>query len=314
MWASFSNHVPRVISVATLLALTACNSATEDASDSMPDPGCRSEIFGQVLDVHGGSMLLGTEAVYDEEGPPRTVLLGDFRIDAHEVTNDQFAAFVEATGYLTEAERPPPNADQLPQGMRGPGSVIFDPEAAPGEQWWFWTPGANWRYPEGPGSDIDGRGKHPVVHVSVRDAHAYARWAGGSLPTEDQWEFAARGGAEGAEMAAADPDKPIANHYQGVFPIRDLGDDGFVGTSPAGCFPPNAIGAHDMIGNVWEWTSNTEPEEGSPRGLIKGGSFLCAKNYCRRYRPSARQYQELDLGTSHVGFRLVYEAKEAPTP
>lgn len=249
---------------------------------------------------------MGEDPQYPEEGPPKKIKVAGFRMDAHEVTNAQFAAFVAATGYVTEAERPPAGAADLPPELRTPGAAVFFEPDQDNPRWWRWTPGANWRHPRGPSSGIKGLDEHPVVNVSLADAQAYAVWKKGALPTEQQWEYAARGGSRLPAVPVDAHGKMTANYYQGVFPVRDLGSDGFTGSAPAGCFPANGFGLFDMIGNVWEWT---KPDDGdvSGKATIKGGSFLCAANYCARYRPSARQFQERDLGTNHVGFRLVYK-------
>lgn len=254
----------------------------------------------------GGTFMLGVDPMYSEEGPPTQVTVDTFFIDAHEVTNTQFAEFVAATGYVTTAERPPPNTEQLPPEMREPGSAVFVQPDRQNRRWWRWVSGANWGSPAGPGSNLDERDFHPVVHVTHEDALAYARWRGGRLPSEAEWEFAARAGNPRSVPPTNSDGLIEANHYQGVFPARDTGEDGFVSTSPVGCFEANAFGLHDMIGNVWEWTDDGSDQSGS---TIKGGSYLCADNYCRRYRPSALQVQERDLGTSHVGFRVAYDGR-----
>jgi formylglycine-generating enzyme len=242
-----------------------------------------------------GAVLLG------EDGPGRPgrrVPVPAFWMDRHEVTNRQFAAFVRATGHLTQAER------------EGGSAVFVQPtQAVPlddAARWWRFVRGADWRHPAGAGSDLSGKDDLPVVHVDREDAQAYARWAGGALPTEAQWERAARGRQDApmdpARWAFDRNMRPQANVWEGSFPVRDTGEDGFKGIAPAGCFKPNDFGLVDMVGNVWEWTGG----EGA-LGLVKGGSFLCAFNYCANFRPAAFQAQEHDLGTSHIGFRVAYE-------
>lgn len=270
--------------------------------------------------------MMGSTEHYPEEAPIGEIFVEPFDIDAREVTNAQFARFVADTNYVTSAER----ATAL--GFPENGSAVFSSSR------WAFVSGADWRHPDGPGGTIDGRDNDPVVQVSLEDARAYADWAGRSLPTEAQWEFAARGGLEGAEFAWGDALTPggafMANTWQGVFPVSDSGSDGYAGRAPVGCYPPNRYGLYDMIGNVWEWTTNPyypaqrfdpvvtdlmdrapdgfDPRQpGVPVGVIKGGSFLCAANYCRRYRPAARHAQDTGLGTNHIGFRTV---SRMPTP
>jgi formylglycine-generating enzyme required for sulfatase activity len=293
--------------------------------------------------IAGGSFLMGSDAFHPEERPTRQVAIEGFWIDRYPVTNGEFAEFVHETGYVTEAERQPdaaryPDADPA---LLVPGSLVFKPTAGPVDlrhywEWWSYVPGASWKHPAGPGSDLDGLGSHPVVHVSYEDAEAYARWAGKSLPTEAEWEFAARGGLEGATYTWGNEFAPdgrmMANTWQGEFPWENLVLDGFRGTSPVGVFPPNGYGLHDMAGNVWEWTRDLfHPRQGesfpsccapanalaaggldadrlaspSVMNVIKGGSHLCAPNYCHRYRPAARQGEARDTSTAHLGFRCV---------
>jgi formylglycine-generating enzyme required for sulfatase activity len=281
--------------------------------------------------VPGGSFDLG-DTVYVEEGPVRRTAVAGFWMDRTEVTNDEFADFVKATGYVTVAERevdvkahPGLSAD-----LRRPGAVVFTMPhdlRVPVDlaQWWRYLPGANWRHPGGPQTDLVGRGSFPVVTVTIADARAYAAWKGRDLPSEAQWEWAARAGQP---EAARDHDQPAqANTWQGRFPVVNSGDDGFVGLAPVGCFAANAWGLFDLIGNVWElttdaWTPNhapvatVSPVQVPPdlragtvaRRVIKGGSFLCAPNYCMRYRSGAREPQEDDLGASHLGFRTILNA------
>ncbi|WP_435022462.1 formylglycine-generating enzyme family protein [Tundrisphaera sp. TA3] len=278
--------------------------------------------------VPAGAFRMGTDSPlgWPDERPARRVRVDGFWIDEREVTNAEFRRFVEATGYATTAERPPDLREILAQSPPGtppppaerlvPGSLVFRPAdgSVPLDDlsaWWAWTPGASWRHPEGPGSDLRGRGDHPVVHVSWDDASAYAKWAGKRLPTEAEWERAARGGLDGKHYTWGD-DRPgaggrwRANIWQGEFPHRDDGSDGHRGTAPAGSFPPNGYGLHDMAGNVWEWCADPYRRDGGPAPPMrvqKGGSFLCNDGYCSRYRPSARHGCSPDTGMSHVGFR-----------
>ena len=276
---------------------------------------------------------LGSDRHYPEEGPVRDVAVAEFWIQARPVTNTEFARFVEETGYLTVAERPLNPADYpgAPEENLQPGSMVFHRTSGPVDlrhlnQWWTWTPGASWHRPVGPRSSIGQRADHPVVHVAYEDAEAYARWAGLDLPTEAEWETAARGGLPQATYTWGDaPEQPgqrLANYWHGEFPWRP--EPGYGRTSPVGSFPPNGYGLFDMAGNVWEWTSDwytdtragdpcceagsydpAQPQFKVPRKVIKGGSFLCADNYCLRYRPAARRPQMIDTGMSHIGFRCV---------
>lgn len=268
--------------------------------------------------IPAGAYLIGTNARNREEGPPRTVETAGFQVAATEVTNAQFADFVAETGYVTLAERTPDPADhpQIEPDLLVPGSAVFGVDPARGGFWWSFVPGASWRAPYGPGSDIDGMEDLPVVHVAHEDAAAYAAWAGGRLPTEDEWEIAARGGVEGAEFVWGDDFRPDgtwrANTWQGPFPVIDTGDDGHQGLAPVGCYEANGYGLYDMAGNVWEWTASpfaADSGADSGAGVIRGGSFLCAPNYCARFRPAARQPQERDFSASHVGFRIVHDAQ-----
>lgn len=295
--------------------------------------------------VPGGAFAMGSDRQRPEERFTHVVRVDPFWIDRHEVTNAQFKRFVDATGYVTLAERGPDPAAHanLSEDERKPGSALFVVPAKFGRdmsQWWHYVKGASWRAPEGPGSTIAGRENHPVAHLAYEDAAAYARWLGRELPTEAQWEFAARGGRTGEPdwMSAFAPDgTPIANTWQGIFPVYNTAEDGYAGTAPVGCFPGNGFGLHDMIGNVWEWTSDwyrpghardaadnpTGPglldirlvQGEMPKKVIKGGSYLCSSNYCARYRPTARHPQEIDLSAGHLGFRTVLNAgKDLPAP
>jgi formylglycine-generating enzyme required for sulfatase activity len=290
---------------------------------------------------------MGSNRHYADEAPEREVQVEGFFIDECAVTNRDFARFVEETGYVTCAERPL-DASRYPGALPEllvPGSAVFkQPASRAGttdSSWWEYVPGASWRYPEGPGSTILTRGEHPVVHVAYEDAEAYALFAGKELPTEAEWERAARGGLEAAEFAWGDDalpgGRPAANYWQGEFPWENLELDGFARTAPVDAFPPNGFGLHQMIGNVWEWTADwyvsrhatsgccggekprvlaremsLDPASGFPRKVLKGGSFLCAKNYCFRYRPAARFPQTIDTSSCHIGFRCVKRVKRAP--
>lgn len=274
--------------------------------------------------IPGGRFLMGSERFYREERPQREVTVAPFWIARHEVTNAQFAAFVAATNYRTVAERPL-DARQFPQlkpEQRLPGSLVFrQPERVRDmvdiSQWWAWTPGASWRAPEGPGSDLKGRMNHPVVHIAYEDALAYARWAKQDLPTEAEWEFAARGGLVDADYTwgshrTAPDGKPLANHWQGIFPVMNQKTDGYAGTAPVGCFAPNGYGLFDMAGNVWELTRDDYADQRGPYAgmkVAKGGSFLCADNFCGRYRPAARTPHGIDTGMQHVGFRTIWRPR-----
>ena len=290
--------------------------------------------------------MMGSDGHYAEEAPARPVAVSAaFWIDRAPVTNRRFAAFTRATGHVTVAERAPDPADfpdAPPENLRA-GSLVFTGTPGPVDlrhidQWWTWTPGASWRHPEGPGSALTGRMDHPVVHVAYEDAVAYAAWAGGRLPTEAEWELAARGGLVGATYVWGDepeaPGERRANYWHGDFPWRAA--RGYGTTTPVGSFPANGFGLHDMAGNVWEWTDDwyladrgpaaaspccipqnprggdetasldpAQPQFPVPRKVVKGGSFLCADSYCLRYRPAARRPQMVDTGTSHIGFRCV---------
>lgn len=300
---------------ACALLLTGCSDSGDDLGRLANDASCLGlEDTGMVW-IDGGRFMMGDAPLYPEEGPPREVTLDGFWMSKTEITNAQFAKFVAETGYVTEAEREPAAIPGAPPEMLQPGSATFRVPTSDNRNWWAWTVGAQWRSPNGPASSIDGRDKDPVVQVTYRDAAAYAEWTGMSLPSEEQWEYAARAGAESLPEPKDAKGKVQANYYQGVFPAKDLGEDGFTSRAPVGCFEPNAFGLHDMIGNVWEWTTNNagRADAMGQVNVIKGGSFLCASNYCARYRPAARQFQEADLGTDHIGFRLVDAQKAGPS-
>ncbi|MCA0270979.1 MAG: formylglycine-generating enzyme family protein [Proteobacteria bacterium] len=286
--------------------------------------------------IEAGVFHMGSNNHYPEEAPVHREAVDGFWIDRTPVTNRAFAAFVAATGYVTTAERQPDPADypDAEPSALAPGSLVFAAPAVVHDHddwraWWRFEEGAQWRCPSGPGSSIAGIEDHPVVHVSFADAVSYAEWAGKELPREAEWEFAARGGLDRAEFAWGDEFAPdgvhLANTWQGRFPVENLALDGYRGTSPVTAFPPNGLGLCDMIGNVWEWTTDhylpdhrqraAETCCGSPRHasrdlfpkkVLKGGSHLCAPNYCRRYRPAARQAQTIDTASTHIGFRCVY--------
>jgi formylglycine-generating enzyme required for sulfatase activity len=303
--------------------------------------------FPDMVWIPGGTYHMGSEHHYLEERPVHRVTIDGFWMDRAPVTNERFARFVEATGHRTFAEIPP-DPEQYPGAlpeMLYPGSLVFIKPAHPpnrrdGVTWWHYLRGADWRHPQGPDSSIERRKRHPVVHVTYGDAEAFARWEGKTLPTEAEWEFAARGGIDGAVYAWGneflDGHRHLANTWQGEFPWQSVVQDGFEGTSPVGAFPPNAYGLLDIIGNVWEWTSDwyvpthpheavkacciprnplgprldesydpSQPEIKIPRKVLKGGSHLCAPNYCRRYRPAARFPEPIDTSTCHVGFRCI---------
>jgi len=270
--------------------------------------------------IPGGSFTMGAEGTYFEEGPAHEESVAGFWMAQHEVTNAEFAEFVAATGYLTLAER---GIENPATGEHIPGSAVFTPHVSdepvnPFASWWQFMEMADWQHPEGPGSDISTRGNHPVVHIAFEDALAYAQWKGQDLPTEAQFEFAAQ--SSSMKDAAGNFQ---SNTWQGLFPFQHDARDGYTGTAPVGCYAANEYGIVDLIGNVWEWTRTpyfynhafTEQESfpegydpnqpGEPVAVIKGGSYLCAPNYCMRYRPEARQAQSKGLGTSHIGFRTV---------
>jgi formylglycine-generating enzyme required for sulfatase activity len=295
--------------------------------------------------IKGGGFAIGSDRHYPEERPAQQTNVKAFWIDRHPVTNFEFSRFIEQTGYVTSAERAP-NPKDYPGAkleLLVAASVVFQKPAGPvglenHYNWWTYVPGANWRHPFGPHTGLTGKSLHPVVHVAFEDAHAYAKWAGKDLPTEAEWEFAARGGLDGAEFSWGDefmPDGQImANTWHGQFPWQNLGCKGYEGTSPVGVFPSNGYGLVDMIGNVWEWTTDwfsshhrieqsccgtatsseemrrrsidpSVPDSPIPRKVMKGGSHLCAPNYCMRYRPAARMAQAIDTATCHLGFRCV---------
>src|SRR5688572_6649762 len=300
--------------------------------------------------IPGGKFQMGSDKFYPEERPVREVTVDGFYIDKFAVTNEDYKKFVDDTGYITVAERPlnPEDYPGAKPELLVPGALVFHGTQGPVDlknyfNWWVWVPGTSWKHPKGPGSSLTGKFKHPVVHIAYEDAEAYAKWAGKELPTEAEWEYAARGGLEGKNFTWGNEDvqltKPIANTWQGDFPHKNLLIDKYYGTSPVGSFTPNGYGLYDMAGNVWEWTSDwyvqkmdesankvkscctnyvnprvtspdmsydpCQPNIKIPRKVIKGGSHLCAPNYCLRYRPAARQPQMIDTGMNHLGFRCI---------
>lgn len=300
-----------------------------------------------MIHIGEGAFSMGSDHFYPEERPVRRVAVDRFWIDRYAVTNKEFARFVDASGWVTEAEKAPDPSlyPGAPPELLVPGSLVFRQTDGPVDlddysQWWAWTPGADWRHPLGPDSSVARLGDHPAVHLNYEDASAYCAWAGTSLPTEAEWEFAARGGLKGKDFTWGDEDTqdthPMANTWQGRFPWENTQVDGWVRTAPVGSFEPNGYGLHDMAGNVWEWTDDwyrashahpdapsccvpmnprggsketsldpAQPHTPIPRKVLKGGSYLCAPSYCLRYRPAARQPQMIDTGMSHLGFRTV---------
>jgi formylglycine-generating enzyme required for sulfatase activity len=293
--------------------------------------------------IPAGTYRVGSDRHYKEEAPSHDATLPGFFIEIFAVTNAEFAAFAAATGYVTVAERPlnPASYPGVDPALLRPGALVFHMTDGPVNlrdpgQWWSYVPGACWSHPEGPGSHLAGRDDHPVVQIAFEDAAAYAEWRGRALPTEAEWEVAARGGLPAASYVWGDEftqeGRHMANTWQGSFPYENLREDGRTGTTPVGSYPPNGYGLYDMAGNVWEWTADwyaaghapdkpspcctpaspieasydaLQPEIRIPRKVIKGGSFLCAPSYCRRYRPAARQPQMVDTATNHIGFRCV---------
>jgi len=303
-----------------------------------------------MVEIPAGRFRMGSARFYPEEGPVREVEVDRFAIDRGPVTVAEFARFVDETGHTSLAEQPPDAADypDADPALLVPGSAVFHPTPGPvplddPTMWWAYVPGADWRHPWGPDSENTQRQDHPVTHVAYKDAEAYAHWAGKDLPTEAEWEYAARGGIDGATFAWGDDPQPggelMANSWQGDFPWRNTGAKGWRGTTPVGLFAANGYGLHDMTGNVWEWTADYYTPRGTgagapaspccsprrnprvgtpeashdvgragahiPRRVIKGGSHLCAPTYCLRYRPAARQPEAVDTSTSHIGFRCV---------
>jgi formylglycine-generating enzyme len=345
------------------LVLTLMLSGSCNAGAGSPVPEVRKNAVATsnappgMVWIRGGEFIMGSNdaKTWANERPTHLVRVDGFWMDEHTVTNEEFRKFVEATGYITTAERKPDWEElkkQVPPGtpkpddsLLVPGSLVFTPpdhsvSLENLNAWWRWVPGASWKHPEGPGSSIKGREKHPVVQVSWFDAGAYAKWAGKRLPTEAEWEFAARGGLEGKRYPWGDDFRPggryMANVWEGEFPVKNTGEDGFVGTAPVKSFPPNGYGLYDMTGNVWQWCSDWYRSDtysllgkdevcGNPKGplksfdpadplqekrVTKGGSFLCHVSYCESYRPSARRGTATDTGMSHIGFRCVLSPEQ----
>jgi formylglycine-generating enzyme len=305
----------------------------------------RAATYKDMVRMPGGTFLMGSEDFYPEEAPVHEATVDPFLMDEHPVTVAEFRRFVKATGYVTVAERPldPSMYPEADPELLVPGSLVFHKTARPVDlrdvsSWWSYVAGAEWRHPQGPESNLNGRERHPVTHVAFEDARAYAAWVGKDLPTEAEWEFAARGGLEQATFTwgneFAPKGKMMANTWQGEFPWQNLMTDGHEGTSPVKSFPPNGYALFDMAGNVWEWTTDFfgrhrpavraccaperppavtaeasmipgQPGADIPRRVIKGGSHLCAPNYCLRYRPAARQSETIDTSTTHIGFRCI---------
>ena len=328
---------------------TARTTAAYSAENAAPCPSTPSD---RMVWIPGGTYLMGSNDFYPEERPAHRVTIDGFWMDDHPVTNAEFHRFVQATGYVTVAERPPDPIDypHVDPTLLVPGSLVFrrPPHRVHLQDfraWWAFVPGACWKQPEGPNSTLADRDDHPVVHIAYEDAEAYAKWVAKVLPTEAEWEFAARGGLEGADFTwgneVALGGRLLANTWQGEFPWQNLMADGYEGTSPVGAFLANGYGLHDMAGNVWEWTSDffmprhpdeidgacciprnprvespqqnypvNHPGARIPQKVLKGGSHLCAPNYCLRYRPAARQAQMIETSACHIGFRCIVRDSE----
>jgi formylglycine-generating enzyme len=351
-----------LLGLASKLLVSGGTLASRNATGADPDEPSRGQGLNKappsMVWIPGGTFLMGTndKESFPNERPAHLVQIPGFWMDAHDVTNAEFSKFIEATGYVTTAEHKidwedlkkelAPGTPKPDESALAPGALVFTPTSGPVplndvSVWWRWVRGANWRHPEGPASSIQGRENHPVVQVSWYDAVAYTQWAGKRLPTEAEWEFAARGGLESKRYVWGDDYQPggkyMANTWQGLFPVQDSGEDGFVGTSPMGSFPANGYGLYDMAGNVWQLCSDwyrvdTRIEAASknfcrdpggpaesydpadpyaPKRVVKGGSFLCNSSYCESYRPSARRGTPPDTGSSHTGFRCVISADNA---
>jgi len=325
------------LGIAIAAGLGACSEAEKEAAAETESAGAAKRTCAPVGDepikLAGGTFVMGEEDVYQEEGPARKTTVDGFWIDRHEVTNRQFREFVDATGYVTVAEKPVDPAEfgvpreQIPADLLLPGSAVFTPPDRPSRNyadWWKYVPGTSWKKPYGP-DGADAVPEAPVVHLAWDDMVAYAKWRGGRIPTEAEWEYAASAGKRSENVQPEE-----ANTWQGMFPMENRESDGFRGVSPVGCFQPNTNGLYDMVGNVWEVTADFfrpghDPEDTKnpagpdkslaydpmnptlPSRTVKGGSYLCAPNYCQRYRPASRQGRDPGMGTSNVGFRLVYD-------
>ena len=342
-----------ILYIVLIIFLSGCGSPKVENNND--DEGTKNAPLNMVL-IPGGQFVMGTDDMnsYSHERPAHAVQVKAFWMDVTEVTNAEYEEFVKATGYVTIAERNPtweelstqvpPGTPKPPDSVLVPGSLVFHAPSQPVmlndyTQWWEWREGVNWRHPEGPASTLEGRAEHPVVHIAYEDALAYAKWKGKRLPTEAEWEFAAKGGEQSAEFDWEKEIKSqgqfVANTFQGSFPSRNLKEDGFEASAPVKSYPPNPYGLYDMIGNVWEWTSDwydasyfqtlaknvvsvnptgpaksNDPQEPyASKRVTKGGSFLCATNYCVNYRPTARQGTAIDSGQSHIGFRCVKDVE-----
>lgn len=288
------------------LMFHACQADNKAPAAPENTSACLSQI-PSVVSIGAGTVIIGNDRAYPEEAPQKETTFSAFDIDATEVTNAQFSEFVDATNYVTDAEK-------KQAGFGVPGGAVFTPPTPSNPSWWKFVEGANWKNPEGPGSSIFGRNFDPVVQVSLSDAKAYAKWKNRRLPSDSEWEYAAKGGSHsfyvwGEELNPGGAHK--ANTWQGAFPLKNSEADGFARRAPVGCFDKNGYGLYDMIGNVWEWTDTPYPGPSETlQYVIKGGSFLCAENYCRRYRASALQPQDADFTTNHIGFRTV--SKKTP--
>nr|WP_282099575.1 formylglycine-generating enzyme family protein [Qipengyuania aurantiaca] len=323
-----------------MITLSACSPKKESSVDSQAEISAQRKCSlpqKSFVRLESGEFLMGQEGIYSEEGPVRRTRVNGFWIDTTEVTNERFARFVEETGYVTIAEKPVDPAlfdvprSQIPAHMLSPGSAVFTPPSKASSHyrdWWIYLPGANWKKPFGP-KGRDYSANEPAVHLAYQDMEAFAKWAGGRIPTEAEWEYAAKADAKPSREQPAE-----ANSWQGVFPVANEKIDGFEGIAPVGCYKPNSNGLYDTVGNVWEMTADLyraghDPNDrDNPQGpsetlaydpvnpkfpsrVIKGGSYLCAPNYCQRYRPASRSGRDPAMGASNVGFRLVYDRRPA---